>query len=40
MPWLCPNTSAYVVFEREGDRLLADELIEFAPVGDEEGAGE
>ena len=31
--------TAYVVFEREGDRLLADELIEFAPAGDEEGGG-
>ena len=29
--------TAYVMFEREGDRLLADELIEFAPVGSEEG---
>jgi len=26
--------TVYLTFEREGDRLLADELVDFAPVGD------
>ena len=32
--------TVYVMFERQGDRLLADELVEFALFGDEEGEGE
>ena len=32
--------TVFIVFERAGDRLLADELIEFAPFdGDGEGEG-
>ena len=33
--------SVYVAFERQGDRVLVDELVDFAPIGgDEEGEGE
>ena len=32
--------TVYVAFERRGERLLADELVDFAPLGDEEDEGE
>ena len=32
--------SVFLVLERDGDRLLADELIDFAPLGDAEGEDE
>jgi hypothetical protein len=32
--------SVFLVLERDGDRLLADELIDFAPFGDAEGEDE
>jgi hypothetical protein len=32
--------SVFLILERDGDRLLADELIDFAPLGDMEGGAE
>lgn len=31
--------SVFLILERDGNRLLADELIDFAPLGDMEGDG-
>ena len=32
-----PPDTVYAIFERDGDRLLVDEVVDFAPVGDGEG---